>query len=165
MLLDFSPDIIIEIMQYLSCDDLAACQLAHSSFHSLIASSPQIQYNIAMHLAGVEENVNQGISIRERLVHLNTQERMWHTMNSDFRHTVKMDDWAPLQFTTGTLWTFKGTLVRSCDLSSKESVPPEWSTLDIGDPIIGLVLAVHEHNLVAPIVRWVLTLAEVALVN
>lgn len=153
-LLDFPPEIFIKILCCLLLPDLAACRRTHSSLRSLIADSPQVQYHLATQIAAVEDNENSQISINERISRLRVQEKAWDRLHFDFFSSVDVD--YPLVIhglAAGTLWMTDrdGTSLRCLKVSSCSEEELQWKSFDLGQLILDVGFAIHEHDLIAAI--------------
>lgn len=157
-LLDLPPEILPTILCQLSLNDLATCQLTHRSLHLAIATSPQVQYHLAVQKAGVEDNKNSPLSVKERLEKLENQEAGWSSLNFDSSHAVKINpEHIQLHMSpSGLLWQrdLSRTMYRYATLPSKLGEPlTDWNCFELEHAFINIGMGIYEHDLLVLLIE------------
>jgi hypothetical protein len=126
--LNFSAEILIEILAYLPLRDIAACKLSCRKLHDVIANSSLLQYIIQTFLAGVHDPLLPGASIVERMGALKNLEATWRDL--DVRRRAA-------QINRGTAWPWLNYTVHDDYLlavrgdSDHPNQPPGYSYIDL----------------------------------
>lgn len=157
--IDSFPELAIHILSYSSLPDIFACLRTHTALYKLIKDSIVLQYHIKTQLAGVENNPDSTIAVHERLHRLNVREAGWAELDFDFSRTVAVPpDHSRFQGLTGGVMLLGGRsrqAIHYCALPSKASDETRWSKINVGANIIGMRLAIYEHDLIAVVTRYV----------
>ena len=159
-LLPIPPEVMTRILLYLSPHDIISCGRTCRMFHDL-CSYPHLRYLVQMERCAVSDEMRSGLGYAERLQILENREEAWATL--DFRRSVQVSvpfhatgtyDLSGGAFLLGTgpsctdhQSTVGYSYVSLPSLSEDKKV--EWRGLDLGIPILGVGLAVHEHDLIA----------------
>ena len=80
-LMDLSTELVIHILSYLSVRDVGACVQASRRLRSIVSDSLYLQYLVRTQIAGVQDPLNPGPSIYERIAILERWERAWRGMD------------------------------------------------------------------------------------
>jgi hypothetical protein len=127
-LLNFSAEILIEILAHLPLRDIVACKLTCRKLYDVIAHSSFLQYIIETLLAGVHDPLIPGASIVERLSVLKAFEATWRDL--DVRQRTA-------QITRGAAWPWLNYTVHDEYLlavrgdSEDPNQPPGYSYIDL----------------------------------
>lgn len=164
-LLDLPIEITIKVLCHLSLNDLAACQLTHSSLHCIVASSPRVQYYLAIQIAAVEDNNNSKLGVHERLAKLLIQEEGWNTAQCNFSQTLEIGSPKPwirgYEVNSGVLcltaetrtalrWS-KLPILQDAETAVLEVL--QWKTIEFGERIGVLGFGIEEHDLLTVVIR------------
>lgn len=126
--LNFSAEVLIEILAHLPPRDIVACKLTCKKLHDVIADSSFIQYIIQTSLAGVHDPLRSGAPIVERLSALKALEATWRDLDVRQRTT---------QITRGAAWPWLNYTVHDDYLvavrgdSDNPDQPPGYSYIDL----------------------------------
>jgi hypothetical protein len=126
--LDFSAEILIEILAHLPLRDIVACKSTCRKLRDVIAHSSLLQYIIQTFLAGVHDSLLPGASIVERMSALKTLEANWRDLDVRRRTT---------QISRGTAWPWLNYTVHDDYLlavrgdSDNPDQPPGYSYIDL----------------------------------
>lgn len=126
--LNFSPEILIEILAYLPLRGIVACKLTCKKLHDVIADSSLLQYIIQTFLAGVHDPLLPGLSTVERMSALKDLEAAWRDLDIRRRTT---------QINRGTAWPWLNYTVHDDYLlavrgdSDHPDQPPGYSYIDL----------------------------------
>jgi hypothetical protein len=80
-LLDFSVEILVEILAQLPLRDIVVCKFTCRKLHDVIADSSLLQYVIHTFLAGVHDPLLPGVSTVERMGALKSLEATWRDLD------------------------------------------------------------------------------------
>lgn len=151
--IDSFPDLVIQILAYLSLPDIFACLRTHTAFYKLIKGSIVLQYQITTQLAGVEDNPHSNVALHERLDRLASLEAGWTHHEFDFSKTVALPhgSWARDHPDGGIFLREHHThrAIHYCMLLSTASGETKWLQIDVGANIVNVEVAIYEHNLIA----------------
>lgn len=156
---DLFPELAIHVLSYSSLPDIFACLRTHTALYKLIKDSMALQYHIKTQLAGVENNPYSMITVHERLDRLNVREAGWAEHDFDFSRTVAVPpDHSWFHGLTDGVMVLGGRSRRAihyCTLPSKVSDETRWSKINVDANIIGMRLAIYEHDLIAVVTTYV----------
>jgi len=79
-LLDFSTELLIEILTYLPVADLLSMQYTCRTMRDIIDGTVYLQYIVRTHINGVDDFLPPELSYSERLERLRHHERSWSTL-------------------------------------------------------------------------------------
>jgi hypothetical protein len=88
-LLDLPAELIIKILSLLHVADLLSCGVTNRFLQELLATSAFLQYHIACHKYGVEDNPKCALVPAARLEELHFRERAWS--RPAFLHSITLD--------------------------------------------------------------------------
>ncbi|KAM6497491.1 hypothetical protein JOM56_007964 [Amanita muscaria] len=139
------------------------CRLVNREFNAIIQSSTSVQYYLACKAAGVIDNPQSPLSYAERLEALRKWEDAWRKLTPVFETTIKVIDqpWTLFELTAGNYFLSdrNGKDLYYCRLPSSPQDNPQWFSIPGYGPgqswsgsIIGMSLAVYEHDLVVNII-------------
>ncbi|KIL60821.1 hypothetical protein M378DRAFT_904422 [Amanita muscaria Koide BX008] len=139
------------------------CRLVNREFTAIIQSSTSVQYYLACKAAGVIDNPQSPLSYAERLEALRKREDAWRKLTPVFETTIKVIDqpWTLFELTAGNYFLSdrNGKDLYYCRLPSSPQDNPQWFNIPGYGPgqswsgsIIGMSLAVYEHDLVVNII-------------
>lgn len=126
--LNFSAEILIEILGHLPLRDIVACQSTCRKLHDVIADSSLLQYIIQTFLAGVHDPLVPGLTIVERMGALKSLEATWRDLDIR-RRTARIK--------RGTAWPWLNYTVHDDYLlavrgdSDHPNQPPGYSYIDL----------------------------------
>ena len=168
-LLHFPPELMARILLYLSPLDIISCGRTCRILYDLCNDST-LRYLVQMERCAVSDDMSPGLSYPERLHILEKREEAWAML--DFRRSVEVlipfNPSRHYDFTGGTFLLGTGldcesrrlTVGYSCttlpSLSDPQDQNLEWKGYSLETEILGIGLAVEEHNLIAAVTAWVL---------
>lgn len=159
--LDLPPELVERILSHLSAITIFSCILTCKTLQNVVGSSPQLQLILETHIAGVNDNAYSDLSVAERLQRLREREKNWNnftfarekipTERNCNASTFYVTEAGHL-FVGDELWLHTPSQVTTTiDIvqltnSSEKKV---WNRVDIGKKMLGVGLALEEHDLLA----------------
>lgn len=98
-LLKLSPELLVQIISYLSYKDISSCEASCRHLNGVVRSSVLLKYLKEAGRTGVYDPLDAGFTIPERLERLRLWEKNWETLDipeTSARITFDLDIWSPL---------------------------------------------------------------------
>lgn len=168
--LEFPPETLVEIfaeVHYLV--DLLACTRVCKDFQQVFKDSTRLQYRIELEKAGMINNPYCTLPTPARLKMLREREHAWSHLDWEFitkNIDVPLESSPVHEVASGVavlglldldmLEVGFGTRgFQSIELPSVagEDLSTAWKTVDLGENILGLGMAVEEHDLLAYVIQ------------
>lgn len=168
--LEFPPEILVEIFAEIHClIDLLSCTRVCKDFQQVFKESTRLQYQIELKKAGMVNNPHCTLPTPARLKMLREREHAWSHLDWEFI-TKNID--VPLE--SSPVYEVASSVVvlglldldvleagygtrgfQSIELPSVggEGLSTAWKTVDLGESILCLGMAVEEHDLLAYIIQ------------
>ncbi|KAG6840196.1 hypothetical protein C0991_008278 [Blastosporella zonata] len=154
-LLDLPIEIIIHILSYLDLDDAIYANRVNVLIRNCFQTSQILQYRFAAQAAGLENNPNHHLAIRDRLQMLRRRELGWSGFEADFQGTLPvLREPMGIYDLTGGIYLMGDVsrkTLRYCRLPSTPEDPISWSTIDLPETltVVDIGLCLYEHDLIA----------------
>ncbi|CAA7261285.1 unnamed protein product [Cyclocybe aegerita] len=152
-LLQLPPEIIIDILSYLSPHDLRSCQLTNREPHMLIRCSVLLQYKTALETAQAEDNPCSLAPYSEKIEDLRSSEEAWSMVKPKFAVSipVKHHPSGIYDLTGGTylLGNVDRKTLHYLKLPRTPYDDTRWRSVRVDRTIIDMGLCVFEHDLIA----------------
>lgn len=98
-LLKLSPELLVQIIAYLSYKDIISCEASCRHLRGVVKSSVLLKYLKEAGRTGVYDPLDAGFTIPERLEKLRLWEKNWQNLDipdTSARITFDLDIWSPL---------------------------------------------------------------------
>ena len=153
-LLDLPNELIVQILSYLTPQDLIVCQLSNSALYTTIKASVILQFQVALSTYKATDNPSSSLSVSERLQALKASEDAWTFLRADFKRSIAVD------FEVSGIYDLNGgvfllgnvsrSVLHYVKLPSLFEDDVEWKQIRL-DPregtIIDMGFCLHEHDL------------------
>ena len=161
-LLDLPNELIVQILSHLTRQDLVACQLSNSAFHTAIKASVLLQYQIALSTFKATDNPSSSLSVSERLQALKESEDGWTFLRKDFSRRIAVNfEVSGIYDLNGGVFLL-GNVTQSAlhyiKLPSSIEDDVEWKKIQLNPcegSIIDMGFCLHEHDLLTVVTTWV----------
>lgn len=169
-MLHLPREVLEQILLKLDPLSVKTCTRLSREFNTIICSSTALQYLLACLAAGVEDNPRCKLSYAERYKALLKRERRWCGLQPAFTKTLDVKHEPPIypsDLTSGLylLGHVNSRDLHYCTLPSTPTDVIQWTSINARGPnrngderIMGMGMAVYEHDLVANIISYVLPL-------
>ncbi|KDQ56114.1 hypothetical protein JAAARDRAFT_36902 [Jaapia argillacea MUCL 33604] len=161
-LISLPPELLIRILCYLPLSSLTSCLLTCKSLYTLITTSTILQYLIELESTSTSDNPLSPFSLSEKLSKLRARSEAWRKLSiaKTVGVRIKHRPSGIYDFTggvyllgvaeVGSLRPTKGLkYVELPSLDDGEVKSPEWKSIEVGEDIIDIGLALREHDLLA----------------
>ncbi|KAI0746564.1 hypothetical protein C8Q80DRAFT_1121358 [Daedaleopsis nitida] len=166
-LVDLPDELLAQIASFLSPGALVHLQQVSTRFHDIVQSNVALQYALELHVAGMVDNPASRLVPAERLRILRQKEESWRTIDLSDRRLLSLqhNPSGIYDLTGGVLLlgerrntgSHTGTdSVHTVHLHSAFSNAGGdsrrlslWRTIDLGQQVIDVGLAIQEHDLIA----------------
>ncbi|KAK7039219.1 hypothetical protein VNI00_010124 [Paramarasmius palmivorus] len=155
-LLDLPLELLIHILSYSPLQDLLSIQVTNRFLQHAIATSSQLQYLMALDIAGMEDNPKCSLPASDRLKVLEEREKAWKLFKPTFMQRVEIDKSQIILYELAG-----GAFIRSdynrrvvnCVVLPRDdgSRQEDWGKLEVDEKIMDFGQAIEEHDLVAVI--------------
>ena len=98
-LLTLSPELLVQIISYLSFKDITSCQASCRHLNGVVKNSFLLKYLKEAGRTGVYDPLDAGFTFPERLERLRRWEKSWENLDipeTSMRITFDLDIWSPL---------------------------------------------------------------------
>ncbi|KAF8474371.1 hypothetical protein DFH94DRAFT_126431 [Russula ochroleuca] len=98
-LLTLSPELLVQIISYLSFKDIISCEASCRHLHGVVRSSVLLKYLKEAGRTGVYDPLDAGFTFPERLERLRLWQKNWENLDipdTSARITFDLDIWSPL---------------------------------------------------------------------
>ena len=98
-LLTLSPELLVQIISYLSFKDIISCEASCRHLHGVVKSSVLLKYLKEAGRTGVYDPLDAGFTFPERLERLRLWQKNWEDLDipdTSARITFDLDIWSPL---------------------------------------------------------------------
>jgi hypothetical protein len=98
-LLKLSPELLVQIISYLSYKDITSCETSCRHLNGVVKNSVLLKYLKEAGRTGVYDPLDAGFTIPERLERLRLWEKSWENLDipeTSSRITFDLDIWSPL---------------------------------------------------------------------
>jgi hypothetical protein len=158
-LLALPDEILVQTLCALSIVDLFACKLTCFKLNSIIKSTAEIQYVIALELAGLEDNKGcYLLSPAEKAARVAQAQLAWKKQKPIFTTNVKVEhETSGVYDLTGGVYLLGGKRrldLRYVPLPDSEEEQPEWKGIGMGETVIDMGLCIDEHDLVVVVTTY-----------
>ena len=163
-LLNLPNELLIQILAHLNHQDLIACQLSDKALHTTIKHSILLQFRIALSTFKATDNPSCHLSVSERLKALKDSENAWTYLHKDFKRRIAIN------FEVSGIYDLSGgvfllgnatrTALHYIKLPSSIDDHVQWKNIELNHSegmIIDMGFCIHEHDLLAVVTTWVLT--------
>ncbi|KAF6754717.1 hypothetical protein DFP72DRAFT_898601 [Ephemerocybe angulata] len=157
-LLALPDEILSQILSALSAVEILQSQLICFKLNSVIKSSTEIQYLIALQIAGLEDNGRRSIlSQAERLERLQRGQLAWRQWKPQFTQKIEVKQPAsPIYDLSGGAYFLGRESMLDLDFAvlpdSKDDVK-EWRSISVKETVLDVGLCMDEHDLVVVVTR------------
>ena len=159
-LLALPDEILGQIFLLLPTPDILHSRLVCFKLNSIISSSVEIQYRIALETSGLEDNRTcSSFSPSERLNKLLKGEKAWRQFKPQFIKPVKVQHLpSGIYDLSGGIYLLGSDRMLDLDyavLPEREGENAEWRSIELQETYLDMGLCIDEHDLVAIITTWV----------
>lgn len=165
---DLPVELILRILSFLNLPGLIATRSTSRLFYQIIDTSVLLQYIMSMQAYGVEDNAESTLNVAERLDRLRKHEDAWSNLKIAFTKTIDVHNPTSgiYDLTSGVYLLGEGsryhrrltTAVHWLQLPSSLHEEPKWNKIDVGAKIVDIGLAIREHDLIAVVTSYVLSI-------
>ncbi|KAJ2915089.1 hypothetical protein MD484_g5358, partial [Candolleomyces efflorescens] len=151
-LLALPDEILIQTLCNLSILDLLSCKLTCFKLNAIVTSTAEIQYVIALELAGLEDNKSCYLGAAEKAAKVAQAQLAWRKQKPIFTTNVKVEhETSGVYDLTGGVYLLGGRRrldLRYVPLPDSEEEQPKWKGIGMGETVIDMGLCIDEHDLV-----------------